>query len=50
MDLDVAFEHVDGVRVLDDCAALLVRLDVKRTGRGRPTVKRLTFLVCVKEV
>ena len=49
-DLDVAFKHVDGIRFLNDRAALLVRLNVKRTGRGRPTVKRLTFLVCVKEV
>ena len=37
MDLDVAFEHIDGIRVLHDCAALLVCLDVKRPGWGRPT-------------
>ena len=50
MDLDVAFEHVDGVRVLDDCAALLVRLDVNGTARCRPTVKRPRFKVFADEL
>ena len=42
-DLDVALKQVEGISILDHCAALLVRLDVERPARGCPTVKHFDF-------